>query len=790
MITLGKLKSRKCIRMSAQMTYTGSCGVHRESRTLQPITHNQHLASRLLHRVTCVLHRASCILHHALLPVIILAMSNSSIMAGAPTVLGGTAPHDCRLEPLKDLNGYFPFTPVKSKSEWAERAELLRRRLQVAVGLWPMPKRTPLRAVIHGRIELDDYSIEKVYFESMPGFYVTGNLYRPLGKSGLVPGVISPHGHWPNGRFYQTPADQLKLELGQGAEQFEQGGRSPLQARCVQLARMGCVVFHYDMIGYADSVQISLELGHRFAKQRSEMNRAENWGLYSPAAESHLQSVMGLQTFNSVRALDFISELPDVDTSRLAVTGASGGGTQTFLLCALDERPATCFPAVMVSTTMQGGCTCENACLLRIGTGNVEMAALFAPKPQLLSAADDWTVEMRSKGFPELQQHYQLLGSSENVALVDRTEFKHNYNSVSRHAMYHWFNRHLNLGLDEPIEERDYRVLSAEEMTVWGDSHAKPQGGSEYERQLLRVWHEDTQQQLAALTPHDAESFRQYRQVVGGALDVILGRQLPPFTDLEYEETYKQDHGDYLHMQGLLRNKPQREELPTAYLYPTQWNGCVVVWLDKAGKAGLFDTSGNPRLAVRRLLKSGAAVVGVDLLMQGEFLTDGQPLERTRRVANERESAAYTFGYNDSLFAKRVHDVLTVLSFVKHNDRSSKEIIIVGIEGAGHWAGAAYAQANGAVDAAAIDTQGFRFAALRDIHHPDFLPGGAKYGDLPGMLAVATPRRLWLAGEDTTPSSLVTAAYTAMGAEDQLTISSPTDNTATTVADWLTREDN
>ena len=109
---------------------------------------------------------------------------------------------------------------------------------------------------------------------------------------------------------------------------------------------------------------------------------------------------------------------------------------------------------------------------------------------------------------------------------------------------------------------------------------------------------------------------------------------------------------------------------------------------------------------------------------------------------------------------------------------------------AGHWAGAAYAQANGVVDAAAIDTQGFRFAALRDIHHPDFLPGGAKYGDLPGMLAVATPRRLWLAGEDTTPSSLVTAAYTAMGAEDQLTLSSPTDNTATTVADWLTREDN
>src|SRR5207247_8210518 len=124
---------------------------------------------------------------------------------------------------------------------------------------------------------------------------------------------------------------------------------------------------------------------------------------------------MGLQTFNSIRALDFLVSLPDVDPSRIGVTGASGGGTQTFVLCAIDDRPAAAFPAVMVSVDMQGGCICENCSYLRVGTGNIELAGAFAPKPLGMAAANDWTKEIESKGLPELKALYKLYGAEDRV---------------------------------------------------------------------------------------------------------------------------------------------------------------------------------------------------------------------------------------------------------------------------------------------------------------------------------------------------------------------------------------
>lgn len=701
---------------------------------------------------------------------LLLSALASGVHAGGVRVLPpDKLPADQRLEKPKDLNGYFPFTPAKSREEWDRRAEQVRRQMLVALGLWPMPTKTPLNPVIHGCRDQGDYTVEKAYFESFPGFFVTGNLYRPKGKSGKLPGVLCPHGHWANGRFYDAGVDGVRKQIVQGAERFENGGRSPLQSRCVQLARMGCVVFHYDMIGYADSIQLSQGLAHGFSKQRPEMNTAENWGLFSPAAEANLQSVMGMQTYDSFRAMDFLLDLPDVDPQRIAVTGASGGGTQTFILSALDPRVAVSIPAVMVSTAMQGGCTCENASLLRVGTGNVEFAALFAPKPLCLLSADDWTKEMPTKGFPQLQEHYRLLGAEKNVRHHPLLHFEHNYNYVSRANMYAWVNEHFHLGLPVPIVEEDYPRLNAAEMTVWDDAHPKPQGGDEFERKLLRWWSEDAGKQLSQVIPGDASGWKKYQQVVGGAVDVVIGARLPAPETVRFEQTVSIEGDKYRTLAGLLRNAAQGSELPVVVLEPRTAERRVAVWLSRDGKAGLFTAEGKPQPAIARLLDAGVTVVGVDLIYQGEFLADGKPLEKTRRVENPREAAAYTFGYNRTVFAQRVHDVLTAVRFAKSR-RDGTAVYLVGLEGAGAWAAAALAQADGAVDKAAVDTGGFRFGRVRDIHSPDFLPGGAKYFDVPGMLALAAPTSLWLAGEAGTAPNVVAAAYQAADGQRKLTV--------------------
>jgi dienelactone hydrolase len=678
----------------------------------------------------------------AWLPAALLVVQG---LTAAPRALPpGELPLDRRLQPLKDLDGYFPFTPPASKDAWVQRAEQVRRRLLVSQGLWPLPTRTPLNAVIHGRIDRDEYTVEKVYFESAPGFFVTGNLYRPKGRPGKRPGVLFAHGHWQDARLSESVDDELMREIATGQERFVEGGRSRFQSMCVQLARMGCVVWQWDMLGNSDSQQFSAQLVHGFAKQRPEMNAAVNWGFFSPQAEAHLQSVMGLQTWNAIRSLDFLLDLPEVDPDRVAMTGASGGGTQTMLLAAVDPRLTLAFPAVMVSTAMQGGCTCENASLLRVDTGNVEFAALFAPKPQGMTTANDWTKEMATKGFPELRQLYTLLGAPDAVMLQRGEHFPHNYNAVSRSAFYGWLNRHFRLGFKEPVIERDYARLTRDQLTVWDAAHPAPKAADpEFERALLRLWHDDSQQQLTkALASTEGR-----RELLAPAIETLVGRTLVGAGDVVFNMTKTTLTGGapWSVMSGLAINRTYDERPVITLLTPTNQAGRVVLWLTGEGRAGLFDAQEQPLVPVQRLLRAGWTVCGVDLFLQGEFLTNGVPVTETRRVKNPREAAAYTFGYNHSLFAQRVHDVLTVMSFLRKGDQPPKiSAVALGSE-VGPILAAARAVAGGALAEAVIDTGDFRFAGVDAIHSPGFLPGGAKYLDVPGLIAAAPTGHLLLA---------------------------------------------
>lgn len=713
-----------------------------------------------------------------------LSILAGAVSASSPRALpAGELPNDSRLAAPKDLNGYFPFTPPKARDAWAARAAVVRRQILVSQGLWPMPTKTPLNAVIHGRIEKDEYTVEKVYFESVPGFFVTGNLYRPRGRTGTVPAVLFAHGHWKDARLAEETDDRLRAEISTGQERFVEGGKSRFQSMCVQLARMGCIVWQWDMLSDSDSVQFSAQTVHRFAKQRPEMNTPENWGLYSPQAEANLQSIMGLQTMNAVRSLDFVLGLPEVDATRIAITGASGGGTQTMLLSAVDPRVTLSFPAVMVSTAMQGGCTCENAGLLRVNTGNIEFAALFAPKPQGMTTANDWTKEMFTKGFPELKELYTTLGAPNNVMLHRGEHFPHNYNAVARSAFFTWLNQHFKLGAKAPVIERDYERLSRAQLTVWDAQHPAPKADdADFERKLLRWLKEDADKQVNTA----AASMEGFRSVAGSGVEAVIGRTFATAGEVEWLIKDKADRGAHIEMTGLLRNKTHGEELPVAWLYPKQWNGRAVIWLDESGKAALFNADGSIRAEVKRLVDAGTTVLGADLLFQGEFLKDGQRIKQTRTVANPREFAGYTQGYNHTLFAQRTHDVLTMVKYLRTYEGNAQHakpttVDVAGFGATGPVVAAARAVARDSIDRAAVETAGFRFAKLLDYRDPAFLPGGARYGDVPGLLALNAPRALWIGGE--AAPALAARLYQSANAATALTSSASGDRAA--AATWL-----
>jgi dienelactone hydrolase len=713
----------------------------------------------------------------------LVVFSASFAAADGPSGNKISVASDVRFGPLKDYDGYFPFTPPKSLDDWKARREDVRRQILVAEGLWPMPTKTPLNPIVHGRVERDGYTIDRVAIETFPGHYLCGSLYSPKKLKDKNPVVLCPHGHWKDGRFYDAGEDAVRKQIAVGAERFEIGGRYPLQARCVQLARMGCIVFHYDMEGVADTIQLSHAVIHRYGEKRPEMETKENWGFYSPQAESRLQSVMGLQTWNNIRALDFALSLPKVDPTRVGVTGASGGGTQTMILGAIDDRVTAIVPAVMVSTSMQGGCTCENTSLLRVGTGNIEFAALFAPKPQALLAANDWTREIMTKGFPELQQLYALYGAKKGIEAHAFTHYPHNYNHVSRAAMYSFFNREFKLGVREPVLEEDYEPLSVEELTVWTGEHKQPPGGDDHERKLVRHMTEDSEKLIAKLTPTDAASLKEYRRVVGGGIDSIIGRRLEDVGEVEQENLEETDRGAYVYYRCKLASPRHNEIVTATYYYPKQWNNQVVVWLDAKGTAGLNNTGGEPIAAVADLVKAGYAVAGVDLLGQGDGVPSDFPRDANRRVPNKRLFTGYTYGFNHPLLVQRVHDVLTVVAHAKANHHTPEKIHLVGLGAVGPIAAVAAAQCGDALDRAAIDTADFRFADLTDYLDASFVPGVVKYGDVPALLALAAPTKMLLSGEGKAPA-VVQAAYAAASAENDLTVV-PNANDGAAVAKWL-----
>jgi hypothetical protein len=666
---------------------------------------------------------------------------------------------DARLGPPTTLNSYFPFKPPESSEAWAARRQAVREQLLVALGLWPMPEKTPLNPVIHGKIDRDEYTIEKVYFASMPGHYVSGNLYRPKGKSGKLPGVLFAHGHWENGRLHDAGEKAAERDVKAKGEGTLESGRYPLQALPAMLARMGCVVFHYDMVGVADSKAIPHAAGFTDAQ-----------------AELHLQSAMGLQTWNSIRALDFLTSLPDVDANRIGMTGASGGGTQTFILCAIDDRPAVAFPAVMVSTGMQGGCVCENCSYLRIGTGNVEFAGLFAPKPLGMSAANDWTREIETKGLPELKSLFKLLGAEDHVMAKCFPQFGHNYNQVSRELMYGWMNKYLRLGLKDPIHEKPFVPVPPKELSVYDAEHPVPSDFLPAKR-LRELMTAASDKQMAAIFPKDAASLASFRKVVGTTLRIMIGEMPAKENVTIHTGPIASKIGDYDVHKAIFGRKGEGDRIPSLGLIPANAEPVVAIWIHPRGKASLFE-NGKVIPEARALLDQKICLMAIDVLQVGEQSGSARSVDK--------KFAGYTFGYNRPLLAEQTRDIVTAVGLAK-NAIGAKKVYLIGWEKMGPAVIMAKAICGDAVDKTVADMNKFRFDTIEKTDDLMLLPGAVKYGGLPAFAALCAPGKLFLHNHAGTSSGKMTkSAFDAAGAADKLN-RKPQQATPAEVVDWLTK---
>jgi len=636
---------------------------------------------------------------------------------------------DARLANPRGNAFAYPLPPVGAKRDWDARKEWVRRRILIASGLCPMPERTPLKARVYDRSQLEGCTVEKVHFESRPGFLVTGNLFRPCGAKKKRPAVLCPHGHWERGRM--TP------------DHPERGSVLP---RCIALARMGFVVFSYDMEGYNDSCQIE----HRWPPEA--LRRTLLYGI----------GPFGLQLWNSIRAVDFLTGLPDVDPKRIGCTGASGGATQTYYLAAVDDRVRVVAPVCMMSSHYQGGCQCEEPPLLHMGDlTTLDVVGSLVPRPVLLpSVTQDWTNQNPTRDFPAVRRIYALYGAEDRIANVHR-DAPHNYNRTTREYVYAWFRRWLagDATAGRRVREPRLTVPPDEQLRLFPDRipPKKLRTGAK----LLEALTAREAKPFAAPPGSRAELRALSREWSGVYADVLGAREPQGPVSIGTHRPGGDGPGFSVDLRTIGRSG-MGEQTPALWMVPKgagKRSPAALVLCGK-GKAELF-RGNRPAPLLAALLKAGIRVLALDLLGQGET---------ARLLAEEKLDRAdpLFYAFNPSLAALRVQEVLTALKVMRSHD-AVRAPALIGV-GVGAVAALLARPLAGGLGCAVADLRGCRTESDRfwmgDMYHP-FI---RKLGGLRAALAIGPASPLLLSRAEPSLAKWARAVYRLQGKPKSLKV--------------------
>lgn len=468
-------------------------------------------------------------------------------------------PADHRLTAERHTDTRFAPTRFDSRAEADRRREELRFSLRMAAGLYPWPERTPLNVRREPAGEYDGFRIEKIMFETRPGFWSTGNLYLPDPMpEGKCPAILNVIGHWQRQRL-------TRMDEADYPEQI------------ANFAMMGFVCLVTDMIGMVDSRQIS----HGYGGGEREL-----W----------LSNGLGVQLWNNIRALDLLEGMPEVDADRIGVTGASGGGSQSLFLALLDERIRAAAPINMISLLMQGGCACENAPGLRRDTDNGEMCSLIAPRPLFLAGSTgDWTREQETLEAPAIRDVYRLYGAEADFETYYQVA-EHQYNAKTRRRVYSFFAKHL-MGREIAWDERPVDVGDVLDLTWFRDAGHAP--GFSDDDAFFAAFCEERTAAVKRLPAPEKRKMLRWMTGIGKE-----ARTADPNTET----------ADGVRIEKSVAMAEGGVCIPFVRLIPENWDTervCLV--LGGEGKDVL------DRPEVRELLDGGEALVSGDLMETGEY---------------------------------------------------------------------------------------------------------------------------------------------------------------------------